>query len=56
MSRSVSCTTGPDGRFAAEVKVPAEVGSGHDTPVFRVWSLDDVDSENTADTPFTYVE
>ncbi|MFH9617308.1 hypothetical protein [Streptomyces pratensis] len=49
-------TTDSDGRFAAEVKVPAEVGSGHDTPVFRVWSLDDVDSNNTADTPFTYVD
>lgn len=32
------------------------MGSGHETPVFRVWSVDAVDSENTADTPFTYTE
>ncbi|MFD6274379.1 hypothetical protein ACFWFI_02100 [Streptomyces sp. NPDC060209] len=49
-------TADPDGRFAVEIRVPAEVGSGSDTPMFRVWSLDDVDSENTADTPFTYIE
>ncbi|MFD9287356.1 hypothetical protein ACFWBV_03390 [Streptomyces sp. NPDC060030] len=36
--------------------VPAEVGSGDETPVFRVWSVDDVDANNTADTPFTYTE
>ncbi|MCX5410927.1 hypothetical protein [Streptomyces sp. NBC_00059] len=48
--------TDADGRAAAEVKVPAEVGSGDETPVFRVWSVDDVDSNNTADTPFTYTE
>lgn len=49
-------TADPEGRFAVQIRVPAEVGSGHDTPMFRVWSVDDVDSENTADTPFTYTE
>ncbi|MFF5895424.1 hypothetical protein ACFY8O_05780 [Streptomyces argenteolus] len=49
-------TTDEDGRFVAEVRVPEEVSSGTETPAFRVWSVDDVDSANTADTPFTYIE
>ncbi|MDF6019587.1 hypothetical protein [Streptomyces sp. JH34] len=49
-------TAEPDGRLAVEVRVPVEVGSGHDSPMFRVWSVDDVDANNTADTPFTYTE
>ncbi|MFJ8918083.1 hypothetical protein ACIREK_01300 [Streptomyces sp. NPDC102415] len=49
-------TAGPDGSFAAEVHVPSETGSGSDTPTFRVWSLDDVDTDNQADTPFTVTE
>ncbi|MFJ4119916.1 hypothetical protein DLE01_20915 [Streptomyces sp. FT05W] len=49
-------TAGPEGRFAVEIRVPAEVGSGNETPLFRVWSVDDVDTDNSADTPFTYLE
>ncbi|MFE4214681.1 hypothetical protein [Streptomyces sp. NPDC056844] len=49
-------TTGPDGSFAAEVHVPSETGTGAESPVFRVWSLDDVDTDNQADTPFTVTE
>ncbi|MFJ4838147.1 hypothetical protein [Streptomyces sp. NPDC088746] len=49
-------TAGPDGSFAAEVHVPGEEGSGSETPTFRVWSLDDVDTDNQADTPFTVTE
>lgn len=47
---------GPDGGFVAEVKVPVDRGDGYDKPRFRVWSVTDVDSENTADTPFTYLD
>lgn len=47
---------GPDGGFVAEVKVPADRGKGYEKPRFRVWSVSDVDSENTADTPFTYLD
>ncbi|MFJ2290611.1 hypothetical protein ACIOG7_02690 [Streptomyces sp. NPDC087894] len=49
-------TTGPDGSFAAEVHVPSETGTGAESPVFRVYSLDDVDTDNQADTPFTVTE
>ncbi|WP_405664843.1 hypothetical protein OG379_22210 [Streptomyces sp. NBC_01166] len=49
-------TAGPDGSFAAEVHVPSEEGNGSETPTFRVWSLDDVDTDNQADTPFTVIE
>ncbi|WP_406146863.1 hypothetical protein [Streptomyces sp. NBC_01012] len=49
-------TAGPDGSFAAEVTVPGDEGDGSDTPVFRVWSLDDVDTDNQADTPFTVID
>ncbi|MEU2679930.1 hypothetical protein ABZ638_23890 [Streptomyces sp. NPDC007107] len=46
-------TAGPDGSFAAEVHVPSDTGTALETPVFRVYSLDDVDTDNQADTPFT---
>ncbi|MEU5657218.1 hypothetical protein ABZ802_16570 [Streptomyces sp. NPDC047737] len=49
-------TVEADGRLAVEVLVPVEVGSGHDSPTFRVWSLDDVDTDNSADAPFTYTD
>lgn len=49
-------TVGPDGRFAAEVKVPVERPTGMETPVFRAHGLDNVDTDNQADTPFTYAE
>ncbi|MFE5240989.1 MULTISPECIES: hypothetical protein [unclassified Streptomyces] len=49
-------TADAEGRFAAEVRVPAENGSGWDTPTFRVGSQDDPDVDNSADTPFTFTE
>ncbi|MEV4679838.1 hypothetical protein [Streptomyces kurssanovii] len=49
-------TAGPDGRFAAEVNVPVDEGKGRERPKFRVWSLDRVDTDNQADTPFTYIK
>ncbi|MGW4229282.1 hypothetical protein ACWEF9_08335 [Streptomyces sp. NPDC004980] len=49
-------TVGPDGRFAAEVKVPVDRPTGMETPVFRAHGLDNVDTDNQADTPFTYTE
>ncbi|MGP3754202.1 hypothetical protein [Streptomyces sp. IBSNAI001] len=49
-------TAGPDGSFAAEVHVPSDTGTAMETPVFRVYSLDDVDTDNQADTPFTVTE
>nr|WP_104787999.1 hypothetical protein [Streptomyces sp. QL37]PPQ58968.1 hypothetical protein C5F59_21690 [Streptomyces sp. QL37] len=49
-------TAGPDGSFAAEVHVPRDMGTASETPVFRVWSLDEVDTDNQADTPFTVTE
>lgn len=49
-------TAGPDGSFAVQVKVDRDGGSGEERSVFRVGSLDDVDVDNQADTPFTYTE
>ncbi|MGN5632873.1 hypothetical protein [Streptomyces sp. AC154] len=47
---------GPDGGFTAEVKVPVDQGKGYEKPRFRVWSVSDVDVDNSADTPFTYLD
>ncbi|MBO0916917.1 hypothetical protein [Streptomyces laculatispora] len=47
---------GPDGGCVAEVKVPADRGDGYEKPRFRVWSVSDVDTNNSADTPFTYLD
>ncbi|ALC20853.1 hypothetical protein SPRI_2547 [Streptomyces pristinaespiralis] len=49
-------TAGSDGRFAVQVRVPVDGGKGHESPKFRVWSLDKVDIDNQADTPFTYIK
>ncbi|MCX4964030.1 hypothetical protein OHA98_04185 [Streptomyces sp. NBC_00654] len=49
-------TAGPDGGFVAEVKVPRDRGDGFEESKFRAWSVDDVDANNTADTPFTYID
>ncbi|WP_457515426.1 hypothetical protein [Streptomyces sp. TE33382] len=47
---------GPDGSFVAEVKVPKDRGDGFEDPKFRAWSVVDVDSNTTANTPFTYID
>ncbi|MEE1739140.1 hypothetical protein PUR49_21880 [Streptomyces sp. BE147] len=49
-------TAGPDGSSVAEVRVPKDRGNGFEQSKFRAWSVDDVDTDNTADTPFTYID